>query len=301
LLLKEHLKGIDPGIASIISLIAEKSKQIKAAFLTHNTLAGTKNIYGEEQLELDRWADELLINAFRDSKLVKTVASEEQSEVVEIIKAEGTFGVTLDPLDGVSCVKTNLSVGTIAGIFDEGDVMEKGSKMDAACYVVYGPLTTLIYSAKNGVHEFVIDDKTGQFVLVKEDIKIPDGKIYSPGGLAKDYTPQHRKWIQALEKEGYKLRYSGSFTADVHQALTYGGVFTYPALVNKPEGKLRLLFECNPMSFIVKQAGGASSNGHESILNIKPKKLSQRVPVYVGSKTPIELIEKIMKEGGADK
>ena len=288
--LKEHLKTVKPGIAKIILLVAEKSKEVKKAFLTHNKWSDSSNIYGEQQLELDKWADKIFIDALAESKIVKTIASEEQSEIIEIVKCDGSYGVTLDPLDGVSCVDTNLAVGTIVGIFDEGDVLEKGTKMDAAMYILYGPLLTLVYSAKNGVHEFVLDSK-GEFILKRENLKMPEGKIYSPGGLAKDYIPEHEKYLRELEKKGYKLRYSGSFTADIHQILIYGGVFTYPALKGAPNGKLRLLFECNPISFLIKQAGGACSTGKEDINHIKPASLSQRTPIYVGSKSAIELLK----------
>ncbi|MFH1587457.1 MAG: class 1 fructose-bisphosphatase [Candidatus Diapherotrites archaeon] len=289
--LEEHLKSVDKDIAHLVNLVAEKAKEIQWGFLSHNFSAGTENIYGEEQLEMDKWADRVLFDAFEECGLVRNVASEEQAEIQEIVKSEGSWGITLDPLDGVSCVETNLAVGTIVGMFNEGNVMEKGSKMDAACYILYGPLTTLVYTAKEGVHEFVLN-KDGDFVLRKENIMMPEGNIYGSGGLNKDWTPEHGKYIKDLERQGYKLRYSGSFAADFHQVLYKGGVFTYPALKEKPNGKLRLLFECNPMSFIAKEAGGDSTNGHKSILSIKPEKLDHRVPIYVGSKGAIELAEK---------
>lgn len=292
--LEEHIKGLDPDIVKITLTVAEKAKEIEKAFLTHNVDAGTQNVYGEQQLELDKWADKLIFDALEEIQIVRNVASEEQGEIQEIVKAEGEWGITLDPLDGVSCVETNLAVGTIVGMFNEGNVMEKGNKMDAACYVLYGPLTTLTYTAKQGVHEFVLDSN-GDFTLRNEDLKMPDpGEIYSPGGLNKDWIPAHAKYIKELEDQGYKLRYSGSFTADFQQVLRYGGVFTYPALKEKPNGKLRLLFEGNPMSFIAQQAGGDSTNGKQSILSIKPEKIDQRVPLYIGSKKPIELAEKIV-------
>ncbi len=288
--LSEHLKEVDGSIAEIILLVADRAREIKKAFLTHNFNSNTKNMFGERQLELDKWADKLLIDALRRSKLVRAVASEEQSSIVEIVKSKGELGVVLDPLDGVSSVATNLSVGTIAGIFNEGNVLEKGNKMDAAMYILYGPLTTLVYSAKQGVHEFVLNHDN-EFVLRKENITLPEGNIYSPGGLAIDYVDEHRQFISQLESEGYKLRYSGSFTADFQQILTYGGVFSYPSLKEKPDGKLRLLFEANPMSFIIEQAGGRGSDGVQRILDIAPKAIDHRVPLYIGGNKPIELVE----------
>ncbi len=295
MLLEEHLDGIDKGIKSIILNVAEKSKEIQKAFFSHNMLAGTKNVYGEQQLELDKFADKLVLSAMENSEMVKNLASEEQSEIVQIVKCKGDYGVVVDPLDGVSCVKTNLSVGTILGVFDEGAVLEKGKKMDAAMYVLYGPLTSLVYTAKDGVHEFVLNPKN-KFELRAENIKIPEkGKLYGSGGFRREWPKKHLEFIERLHKEKYKLRFSGSFTADFQQILSYGGVFSYPATKSYPNGKLRLLFECNPVSFITKHAGGDSTNGKKSILEIKPEKISQRTPIYVGGKKETELAEKILK------
>jgi fructose-1,6-bisphosphatase I len=167
--------------------------------------------------------------------------------------------------------------------------------MLGAMYILYGPLTTLTYSLRAGVHEFALDDR-GIFVLQEENVIIPDGKIYAPGALRRDYLPTHRGFIEKLEEEGYKLRYSGSFVADVHQILHKGGVFTYPPFAGNERGKLRLLFEAIPMGFIVSQAGGAASDGHRDLLSIKPEAVSQRVPVYIGGKREIELIMSMNKE-----
>ncbi len=295
MILEEHLKGIDDGVKSIILSVAEKSKEIQKAFFLHNKLAGTKNVYGEEQLEIDKFADKLVLQAMEESKIVRNVVSEEQSEIIEIIKSEGSYGVVVDPLDGFSCIKTNLAVGTILGIFDEGNVMEKGKKMDAAMYILYGPQTSLVYTAKEGVHEFVLSPK-GDFVLRAENMEFPEGTIFSPSGLRTDWKKNHREFIEELEKQKYKLRLSGSFAADFQQILSYGGVFSYPSLKSMPEGKLRLLFECNPIAFIAKYAGGDSSNGTESILELKPESISQRTPIYVGGKKEIALAEKMLKE-----
>ncbi|MDO8634196.1 MAG: class 1 fructose-bisphosphatase [archaeon] len=295
--LEEHLVAVPFDVKTLVLAVAGQSKAIAGGFLDHSRLAGTKNIYGEDQLELDKWADQLLIDAFEETGIVRNVASEEQGEIVEIVKARGSWGITIDPLDGVSCVKTNLAVGTIVGMFNEGDVLEKGSMMDAACFVLYGPLTTLVYAYKGkGVHEFALDKKTGRFVLREESITIPQGEIYGSGGLKSEWTDAHAKFISELEKNNYKLRYSGSLTADFNQVLHYGGVFCYPALKNKPEGKLRLLFEANPLSFIAAEANGAGSNGVQSILDVEPKKISDRTPLYLGDKKTIALAEKFLKQ-----
>ncbi len=295
MLLEEHLILVPKDIKQIIIALSDQAKKISQGFLDHSAMAGTKNIYGEDQLELDKWADSLLIKAFEETGIVRNIASEEQNEIVDIVMSKGSFGITMDPLDGVSCVATNLSVGTIIGIFNEGNVLEKGNKMDAACFVLYGPLTTLVYAFKGiGVHEFALDTKTGKFILRKENIKIPQGNIYGSGGLKSEWSKAHAKFITELEKKNFKLRYSGSLAADFNQVLNYGGVFCYPALKNKPEGKLRLLFEANPLSFIAKEAGGTGSNGQKNILDVQPKKISDRTPLYLGDKKTIALAEKFL-------
>jgi fructose-1,6-bisphosphatase I len=172
--------------------------------------------------------------------------------------------------------------------------MRPGKEMLGAMYILYGPLTVLVYSLGDGVHEFVLNEEE-DYVLQEEDIWIPEGKIYSPGALRKDWLPYQERWIELLEEDGYKLRYSGSFVADVHQILRKGGVFSYPAYRGSPSGKLRLLYECRPMGYIVTQAGGAVSNGDTDILSIEPDNIHQRTPVYIGGKKEINLIENIKR------
>jgi fructose-1,6-bisphosphatase I len=292
--LREHLKEVDEELAKLIILISEQGKKIKSAFIGRQSYADSKNIYGEQQVALDKWADELLIKELKSSGLVLAVASEEQPEVVSVSESTGRFSVTLDPLDGSSLIGVNLAVGTIVGIFKGDSPLSKGSEMVAAMYILYGPLTVLTYTVRNGVHEFVLNDEE-EYVLQKENIKIPDGKIYAPGALRKDYLPGHKEFIEKLEADGYKLRYSGSFVADVHQILHKGGVFTYPGFKGREQGKLRLLFECNPMGMIVTEAGGASSTGIENNLNIQPTAVDNRIPIYVGGKNEIQLIESYLK------
>jgi len=288
--LEEHLADCDDDIRKLILKIGEVCKTIAGGFASRQKYSDTKNIYGEQQMALDKWADEVLINELRASGLVKYLASEEQPDILEF-EGDGELGITLDPLDGSSLIDVNLAVGTIVGIH-RGNVMEPGNEMIGAMYVLYGPLTTLTYTVRKGVHDFVLSPE-GQYVLLKENIQIPEGKIFAPGALRKKYLPGHLKWMEELESEGYKIRFSGSFVADVHQIMHKGGVFTYPGFQGKEEGKLRLLFEANPMGFLVKEAGGATSTGYEDILSIKPEKVSQRVPIYIGGKDEINLIEKI--------
>jgi fructose-1,6-bisphosphatase I len=201
----------------------------------------------------------------------------------------------LDPLDGSSLIGVNLTVGTIAGVY-RGNVLAPGEKMCGAIYILYGPLTTLTYTVMNGVHEFVLSEN-GDFILHKENINISDSKIYAPGALRKDYMPNHRRFIEKLEEEGYKIRFSGSFVADVNHILHKGGIFAYPGHKGKEKGKLRLLFEANPMGVIVTQAGGAISDGYRDILKIKPEEVSQRTPIYIGGRKEIDIIERLNSKG----
>lgn len=294
--LQEHLTkhDVEGDLAKLIILISEQGKKIKDAFIGRQSYADSKNIYGEQQVALDKWADELLIEELKKSGLVRSIASEEQPDVVPVEGAQGKYSVTMDPLDGSSLIGVNLSVGTIIGIFQSDTPLHKGAEMVAAMYILYGPLTVLTYTVHNGVHEFVLND-TGEFVLQKEDVRIPEGKIYAPGALRKDYLPEHKQYIEKLEADGYKLRYSGSFVADVHQIMHKGGVFTYPGFQGREQGKLRLLFECNPMGMIVTEAGGAVSTGKENILEIQPTGVDNRVPIYVGGKKEIGLIESYLR------
>lgn len=292
--LETHLSEHDEDVKQVILHVSEVAKKISRGFATRQGVSDSSNIYGERQVAMDVWADELLISELRGSKLVRHLASEEQPDVLTFEDSTSDLGLTIDPLDGSSLIGVNLAVGTIVGIY-RGDVLSPGEGMLGAMYVLYGPLTTLTYCLREGVHEFALDDN-GDFVLQEENIVIPEGKIYAPGALRRDYLPAHRGFIERLEAEGYKLRYSGSFVADVHQILHKGGVFTYPAYAGREMGKLRLLFEAAPMGFIVSQAGGAVSDGRRDLLTIKPEAVSQRVPVYIGGKREITLIEGMHKE-----
>ncbi|MCK4781303.1 fructose-1,6-bisphosphatase [Candidatus Parcubacteria bacterium] len=289
--LKQHLKTIDKELASLILKISDSSNTISKELPNRMGKSDTKNVYGETQLIADKWADEFLIDEFKKTGIVKSVVSEERSEVVKLNK-KGIFNVTLDPLDGSSNIESNNMVGTIIGIYEK-DLPTQGKHQIAALYVLYGPTTTLVYTAGNGVHEFVRAEKA--FLLKKENIKLPEpGILYGIGGLRKDWLPLFKKYIKELEAQGYKLRYGGSFVGDVNQILHYGGIFAYPSLTTKPDGKLRLLVESNPISFIIKQAGGASTNGKCSILEIKPENITQRVPTYIGNKNLIEKLKKLL-------
>ncbi|MGV8081790.1 MAG: class 1 fructose-bisphosphatase [Syntrophales bacterium] len=286
--LRRHMwmAGVEMELRRLIWQIAVTGKYISAKIHESNRkLAGLRNVYGEEQLALDRSADEILKNQLHHSGFVRQYASEEQEAIVEIGQGNGKYYVTADPLDGSSLVDTNLSIGTIIGIHRETFLEEEGTRsMVAALYITYGPLITMVYSAGKGTHEFVLN-REGEYVLSQENIRLNDrGSIYSLGGLRKDWTDGHRRFVEFLEEQGYKLRYSGGFVPDINQVLIKkGGVFTYPALKKNPHGKLRLLFELQPMAFIVSQAGGMATDGRRDILSIPVAELDQCSPIYIGS------------------
>ena len=204
-------------------------------------------------------------------------------------KGREKYFVTADPLDGSSLVDTNLAIGTIIGIHKESIFCRGRDSMVAALYITYGPLITMVYSAGKGAHEFVLN-REGEYVLSQENIMLKErGSLYSPGGLRKDCTEKHLKYLEYLEAEGYKLRYSGGFVPDINQILIKrGGIFTYPALKKSPRGKLRLLFELQPMAFIIEQAGGVATDGAEAILSLRVEDLEQRCPIYIGSRFEVE-------------
>lgn len=295
--LREYLDSTrcEETLKELIELIAKQADPIRKAFISNQKYVDTKNIYGETQIALDKWSDDHLMRVFKESNLVSAAASEEQPDVIEFPDAKANYALTMDPLDGSSLVQVNLAVGTIIGIYDNGKVMQPGENMRAAMYMLYGPMTVLTLTVKEGVQIFALND-VNEYVMIEQDIKIPEGKLYASGALKKDWTPRHRKFIDYLEDEGYKLRYSGSFVADVHQYLKYGGMFSYPAFKGHEMGKLRLLFEANPLGFIVTEAGGRISDGERDILTIMPEKIDHRVPIYIGSKGVIERMEEMFKK-----
>ena len=291
--LRRHMwmAGIEVELRRLIWQIATVGKYISAKIHESNRkLAGFKNAYGEEQLALDRISDEILINKLRFSGFVREYASEELEDIVTIGKGGEKYIVTADPLDGSSLVDTNLAIGTIIGIH-RNSIFDTGrNSMVAAMYITYGPLITMIYSAGKGAHEFVLD-REGEYVLSEENIRLKEkGSIFSPGGLRKDWTEPHLKFIDKLEADGYKLRYSGGFVPDINQVIIKrGGLFTYPALKKSPQGKLRLLFELQPMAYIVEQTGGKATDGKEDILSLQVTSVNQRSPIYIGSATEVQM------------
>ncbi len=293
--LEEYLEwsNLPVDIIKLIRLFANETEMLRKAFLKNQAYCSGRNASGEQQAAMDTFADKVLVDLFSNSGLVRELASEEQDSLIRIPDSTGTIALVMDPLDGSSLIQTNLAVGSIIGLYADGDVLQKGKNLTAALYSLYGPMTVLVVSGGKGVRSFAFDPDIGDFVILCHDIMIPEGKQYGTGGLRNEWTPEHTSVIRYCNDMGYKIRYSGSFVADFHQILVYGGFYGYPSLIGRPEGKLRLLFEANPLGFIVSQAGGRISDGRRNLLDVTPTSIHQKTPIYVGSTGVIKKIEEI--------
>jgi fructose-1,6-bisphosphatase I len=299
--LRRYLRetGVDRDLTRVICEIANASKYIINAIRTGDLgVAGTSNLYGEQQLELDVLSDRIIQKRLMYSGVIAKMASEEVDEVVEVtVRNNGRYSIAFDPLDGSSLVDVNLAVGTIVSIYEGDNLLRPGRNQVAALYVLYGPRTTMVVSTGKGVHEFAMNQLM-EFDLVQENIQLQGpAKIYAPGGLRSKYTKGTLEFVRSLEASGTKLRYSGGFVPDINQVLIKGGgIFLYPHLTDNPHGKLRLLYELNPMAFLVEQAGGAASNGRQRILDINPENLDQCAPVFIGTKEAVAQAEQFIRE-----
>lgn len=279
--------------------------------------SGISNVQGEVQMKLDLYANEKLKAALKARGEVAGIASEEEDEIVifEGDKAENAkYVVLMDPLDGSSNIDVNVSVGTIFSIYrritplgtsvTEADFLQPGNQQVAAGYIVYGSSTMLVYTTGHGVHAFTYDPSLGVFCLSHEKVCFPEkGNMYSinegnyikfPVGVKK-----YIKYCQEQDEETqrpYTSRYIGSLVADFHRNLLKGGIYLYPSTASYPKGKLRLLYECNPMAFLAEQAGGKASDGKNRILDITPEKLHQRSPFFVGTESMVDDVERFIRE-----
>lgn len=281
---------------------------------------GTVNVQGEGQKKLDVYANDQFIKALSSGGECCVIASEENEECIFIqseVSKNAKYIVAIDPLDGSSNIEVNVSIGTIFSIYRKvnehepasmKDVLQAGTEQVAAGYIVYGSSTMLVYTTGKGVNGFTLDPSIGEFCLSHPNIKIPDhGRIYSinegnyvhfPAGIK-----QYIKYCQEECKESnrpYISRYIGSMVADIHRNLLKGGVFLYPQTALHPNGKLRLAYECNPLAFIIEQAGGRASNGEQRILEIQPKELHQRSPIFIGNTEMVLVVEKMIREQAAE-
>ncbi len=275
---------------------------------------GDINVQGEEVKKLDIFAHRMLFNALDHGGHLCVMASEEEEDIIHIPSKFrlGKYVLLFDPLDGSSNIDANISIGTIFSIYKRvtpdgcpgtlEDCLQQGIKQVAAGYIVYGSSTIMVYSAGDGVHSFTLDPSFGEFLLSQENIKVPKkGKIYSINeGNYLYWHPGLKKYIKWLQEEDisserpYTSRYIGSMVADIHRNMLYGGIFMYPADSRNPSGKLRLMYECNPMAFIVEEAGGRATNGKKRLLEIKPETLHQRTPIFIGSEEDVKMVEEFM-------
>jgi fructose-1,6-bisphosphatase I len=279
--------------------------------------SGVSNIQGEVQMKLDLFANEKLKAALKARGQVAGIASEEEDNIVNFSgepSSHGKYVVLMDPLDGSSNIDVNVSVGTIFSIYrrlspvgepvTEADFLQPGHKQVAAGYVVYGSSTMLVYTTGCGVHAFTYDPSIGVFCLSHERVRFPiSGNTYSinEGNYIKFPTgvKKYIKYCQEMDEpthRPYTSRYIGSLVSDFHRNLLKGGIYIYPSTATHPQGKLRLLYECNPMAFLAEQAGGKASDGANRILDIVPEKLHQRSPFFVGSEFMVNDAERFMQE-----
>ena len=313
-------RGLFTRLVTQITLAAKiiNAEVNKAGLVDILGLTGEVNVQGEEVQKLDEYANDVLRRALDHTGSVAALASEEMEEVYVVpgkYVEGGEYVVLYDPLDGSSNIDVNVSIGSIFSILRRrggngptqvDDFLQPGIEQICAGYVIYGSSTMLVYTTGNGVDGFTLDPSVGEFFLSHPDIRIPErGKIYSINeGNSSKWDESTSRYITYLKEEDaesgrpYSGRYIGSLVADFHRNLLKGGIFLYPGDKKNPSGKLRLLYECNPMSFIVEQAGGAASDGHQRIMEIQPEKLHQRVPFIVGSKRDVADATRFMSRGG---
>jgi len=273
---------------------------------------GSINVQGEDVKKLDMLANDEFINALRRGHECAAVISEEDEDI-NYLNNDGHYIVAMDPLDGSSNIDVNVSIGTIFSIYRRlspigapvtaEDCLQPGTSQVAAGYILYGSSTMLVYTTGNGVNAFTLDLSIGEFCLSNQGIKTPKkGKIYSVNqGNYKNFPAGVRNYIKYCQDDNkeenrpYSTRYIGSFVADFHRNLMKGGIYLYPPTTKDVNGKLRLIYECNPMAFLAEQAGGRATDGTRRIMEIKPEALHQRVPVFIGSEEMVMKAEEFIK------
>ena len=271
----------------------------KAGLLDITGDFGNKNVQGEDQQKLDVIADIRFTRALRNGGQVCAIISEESEEIIHL-NPHCRYVVAMDPLDGSSNIDVNVSIGTIFSVYrrvspvggpvQEEDVLQKGTEQVAAGYILYGSSTIMVYTTGHGVHGFTLEPSLGEFMLSHGIMTCPeDGKIYSVNeGSWHAFDEGTRSYIMDCKEKGLTARYIGSLVADFHRNMLKGGIYLYPATERSPDGKLRLLYECNALAFIAEQAGGLATDGTQRVLEIQPKSFHQRSPFYIGSKKMVE-------------
>jgi len=317
---QEEFKYSSGELSRLINSIRLAAKVVnhevnKAGLVDILGAAGDTNIQGEDQQKLDVYANEIFIKTLTNREIVCGIASEEEDDYITIQgrnkKNDNKYVVLIDPLDGSSNIDVNVSVGTIFSIYRRvtpagspvtlDDFLQPGKNQVAAGYIVYGTSTMIVYSTGHGVNGFTLNPAIGTYYLSHPNMRYPeDGNIYSVNEGNYVHFPQGVKdYIKYCQKEEgnrpYSARYIGSLVSDFHRNMIKGGIYIYPNTSKDPNGKLRLLYECNPMAYLAEQAGGSASNGFERILDITPTELHQRVPFFCGSKNMVAKAEEFMQ------
>ena len=305
-----ELSGVLYDLALAAKMIANKVRMAGLADILGAT--ENQNVQGEVQQKLDVIANEIIIKAMDHGGRLCGMASEEEPDIIPIPEGFkcGKYLLLFDPLDGSSNIDVNVPVGTIFSVVpkitrgtraDMEDLLQPGRRQVAAGYVIYGSSTMLVYTTGQGAHGFTLDPSIGEFLLSHPNIHIPDrGRYLSVNDSYEQHWDDHVRALmrryRGLEgdRRALNVRYVGSLVADFHRNLLGGGVFAYPANAKSPRGKLRLLYECNPLAFVVEQAGGAATDGVNRILDIQPSELHQRSPLFIGSRTEVELANEML-------
>ena len=281
------------AIDEILDVVASTAPEVRGGLAGRRVYESGENPSGEQQLEADVYADELLEERLLEIDAVGSYASEERDDVVEE-DPDADYHVAADPLDGSSNLKSNNTMGTLFGVY-ASPLPASGRDLVASGFVLYGPITTMVVARDGTVAESVVEDD-GSREVVDEDLTLPDDPtVYGFGGRVPQWTDDFADYVAEVEEE-LKLRYGGAMIGDVNQVLTYGGIFGYPGLEDRPEGKLRLLFEGHPIAYVVEAAGGASSNGERSLLDCEPDGLHQRTPLFVGDEEYVDRLEATLEE-----
>lgn len=304
-------------IALAAKVIAHKTN--RAGLVDILGRAGAVNIQGEIQQKLDVYADDIIFRVCDHTGRLCVMASEEREEIIEIPEPykKGSYVLVYDPLDGSANIDTNVSIGTVFGIYRcldwetrgcLADVLQAGRRLVAAGYVLYGSSTMLVYTTGQGVHGFTLDLELGEFLLSHENMRIPEPPAYFSVNHAylERWSPgvqEYVSWLQGRDVPGVpplekrlSSRYIGSLVSDFHRNLLKGGVFCYPAEHDKPNGKIRLLYEAGPLAMIAEQAGGYASNGRQAILDVEPTELHQRTPFFIGNRSLVHQAELFLQQ-----
>ncbi|KAL0112640.1 hypothetical protein PUN28_012132 [Cardiocondyla obscurior] len=295
--LTQLLNSIQTAVKAVSSAVR------KAGIANMYGIAGNINIQGEEVKKLDVLSNELFINMLTSSFTTCVLVSEENQHAIEVeTEKSGKYVVCFDPLDGSSNIDCLVSVGSIFGIYKRPEqsaesttraALQPGRDLIAAGYALYGSATMIVLSLGHGVNGFTYDPAIGEFILTEKNMRMPDrGNIYSINeGNESTWDQSIREYVRSKKYPAtgkpYSARYVGSMVADVHRTIKYGGIFLYPASKSSPNGKLRLLYECVPMAFIVREAGGLATNGKIDILDVVPESIHQRSPIFLGSKDDV--------------